>query len=82
MAITSTRKVRKIGSSNVVTVPKEILDQLNVREGEKLGFNVDNGKVSIEAVNTQAESKEADILSMAEEVSNQYDKAFKDLVHR
>lgn len=82
MAITSTRKVRKIGSSNVVTVPKEILDQLNVREGEKLGFNVDNGKVSIEAVNTQKESKEADILSMAEEVSNQYDKAFKDLVHR
>lgn len=82
MAITSTRKVRKIGSSNVVTVPKEILDQLNVREGEKLGFNVDNGKVSIEAVNTQAESKEADILSMAEEVSNQYDNAFKDLVHR
>ncbi|WP_150879481.1 AbrB/MazE/SpoVT family DNA-binding domain-containing protein [Staphylococcus aureus] len=82
MAITSTRKVRKIGSSNVVTVPKEILDQLNVREGEKLGFNVDNGKVSIEAVNTQAESKEVDILSMAEQVSNQYDKAFKDLVHR
>lgn len=82
MAITSTRKVRKIGSSNVVTVPKEILDQLNVREGEKLGFNVDNGKVSIEAVNTQAESKETDILSMAEQVSNQYDKAFKDLVHR
>ncbi|MGO1819143.1 MAG: AbrB/MazE/SpoVT family DNA-binding domain-containing protein [Senegalia sp. (in: firmicutes)] len=82
MAITSTRKVRKIGSSNVVTVPKEILDQLNVREGEKLGFNVDNGKVSIEAVNTQKESIEADILSMAEEVSNQYDKAFKDLVHR
>lgn len=82
MAITSTRKVRKIGSSNVVTVPKEILDQLNVREGEKLVFNVDNGKVSIEAVNTQAESKEVDILSMAEQVSNQYDKAFKDLVHR
>lgn len=81
MAITSTRKVRKIGASNVVTLPKEILDQLNLHEGEKLAFNVENGKVSIEAVKT-IEPKEADILSMAEEISNQYDKAFKELVNR
>lgn len=81
MAITSTRKVRKIGASNVVTLPKEILDQLNIHEGEKLAFNVENGKVSIEAVKT-VEPKEADILSMAEEISNQYDKAFKELVNR
>lgn len=81
MAITSTRKVRKIGASNVVTLPKEILDQLNIHEGEKLAFNVDNGKVSIEAVKTE-EPKEADILSMAEEISNQYDEAFKGLVNR
>ncbi|SUM53506.1 phage protein [Staphylococcus epidermidis] len=81
MAITSTRKVRKIGTSNVVTLPKEILDQLNIHEGEKLAFNVENGKVSIEAVK-KIEPKEADILNMAEEISNQYDKAFKDLVNR
>lgn len=81
MAITSTRKVRKIGASNIVTLPKEILDQLNIHEGEKLAFNVENGKVSIEAVKT-VEPKEADILSMAEEISNQYDKAFKELVNR
>lgn len=81
MAITSTRKVRKIGASNVVTLPKEILDQLNIHDGEKLAFNVENGKVSIEAVKT-VEPKKADILSMAEEISNQYDKAFKELVNR
>lgn len=81
MAITSTRKVRKIGASNVVTLTKEILDQLNIHDGEKLAFNVENGKVSIEAVKT-VEPKKADILSMAEEISNQYDKAFKELVNR
>lgn len=81
MAITNTRKVRKIGSSNVVTLPKEILKQLNIHEGDKLAFNIENGKVSIEAVKT-LEPKESDILSIAEEISNQYDKAFKELVNR
>lgn len=81
MAITNTRKVRKIGSSNVVTLPKEILNQLNIHEGDKLAFNIENGKVSIEAVKT-LEPKESDILSIAEEISNQYDKAFKELVNR
>ncbi|KIR10383.1 hypothetical protein TP70_00775 [Staphylococcus microti] len=76
MVITNTRKVRKIGSSNVVTLPKEILEQLNIHESEKLAFNIENGKLLIEAVKT-LEPKEADILSIAEEISNQYDKAFK-----
>ncbi len=69
MSIINTRKLRKIGNSNILTISKEVIKVLNVNERLKIAFNVDNGKVTLEAVNTQY--KEIDVLSMAEQVSNQ-----------
>lgn len=80
MAVINTRKLRKIGNSKVLTIPEEIIDTLEINEGQKIAFNIENGKVVLEAVNS--EIKEMDILSMADQVSNQYDSALKDLVNR
>lgn len=80
MTIINTRKLRKIGDSKVLTIPGKIIQALDVNEGQKIAFNVENGQVVLEAVKT--DSNEIDILSMADQVSNQYDSALKDLVNR
>ncbi|QLK85487.1 AbrB/MazE/SpoVT family DNA-binding domain-containing protein [Staphylococcus sp. 17KM0847] len=80
MPIINIRKLRKIGNSKVLTIPDEVLKTLDIHEGQKIAFNIENGQVVLEAVKT--DNKELDILSMAEQVSNQYDKALKELVNR
>ncbi|PCF39791.1 AbrB/MazE/SpoVT family DNA-binding domain-containing protein [Staphylococcus delphini] len=80
MPIINTRKLRKIGNSKVLTIPDEVLKTLDIHEGQKIAFNIENGQVVLEAVKT--DNKEVDILSMAEQVSNQYDRALKELVNR
>lgn len=80
MAVVNTRKLRKLGNSKVLTIPDEVIKTLGIHEGQKIAFNVENGQVVLQAVTT--DSEEMDILSMAEEVSNQYDSALKDLVNR
>ncbi|MEM5398291.1 AbrB/MazE/SpoVT family DNA-binding domain-containing protein [Staphylococcus gallinarum] len=81
MSVVNTRKVRKIGNSKVVTIPEEVLKTLNINEGQKVAFNVERGQVVLEAVTTDGEDI-MDILSIADQVSNQYDSALKDLVNR
>ncbi|HDV5977436.1 hypothetical protein PF233_13280 [Staphylococcus pseudintermedius] len=83
MPIINTRKLRKIGNSKVLTIPNEVLKTLDIHEGQKIAFNIENGQVVLEAVKTDnTDNKEIDILSMAEQVSNQYDIALKELVNR
>lgn len=80
MTVINTRKLRKIGNSKVLTIPDEIIQALDINEGQKIAFNVEHGQVVLEAVKT--DNNEIDILSMADQVSNQYDSALKDLVNR
>lgn len=80
MTVINTRKLRKLGNSKVLTIPEEVIRALDINEGEKIAFNVENGQVVLEAVKT--DNKKMDILSIADQVSNQYDNALKDLVNR
>lgn len=80
MSVINTRKLRKIGNSRVVTVPEEVIKELKISDGQKISFNIDNGKVIIEAVDNG--NKGTDILSIAERVSNQYNQALQELVDR
>lgn len=80
MAVVNTRKLRKLGNSKILTIPDEVIKALDINEGQKIAFNVENGQVVLEAVKT--DSKEMDILSMADQISSQYDSALKDLVDR
>src|SRR5699024_163597 len=122
MTVISTRKLRKIGNSEVLKIPEEVIQALDVKEVQKITFKVKNehekiekkhrkndnskektkpedgrkdldnknvkkitlnlekGQVRVEAGKT--DNKEIDILRMADQVSNQYDNALKDLVNR
>lgn len=80
MSVINTRKLRKIGNSRVVTVPEEVIKELKISDGQKISFNIDNGKVIIEAVDNG--NQVTDILSIAERVSNQYNQALQELVDR
>lgn len=80
MIVINTRKLRKIGNSKMLTIPDGIIQALDINEGQKIAFNVENGQVVLEAVKT--DSNEIDILSIADQVSNQYDSALKVLVNR
>ena len=81
MMVVHTRKLRKSGNSNILTIPKEVIKALDVVEGQFIAFNVVNGKIVLEAVKT-TDDNERDILSIANQISKQYDSAFKDLVNR
>ena len=80
MAVINTRKLRKIGNSKVVTMPEEVIKALEVEEDQSIAFNVVNGQVVLEAV--KVDDNERNILNIANQVSQQYDSALKDLVNR
>ncbi|MFH0153243.1 hypothetical protein, partial [Pseudomonas aeruginosa] len=61
--------------------PKEVIKALDVVEGQFIAFNVVNGRVVLEAVKT-TDDNARDILSISNQISKQYDSAFKDLVNR
>ncbi|MCW0998109.1 AbrB/MazE/SpoVT family DNA-binding domain-containing protein, partial [Streptococcus anginosus] len=63
MAVTSTRKLRRLGDSRVLTIPEEVIEELDVQEGQKVAFRIENGKVMIEAVDIERD--ELEILEIA-----------------
>ncbi|MEJ7528217.1 hypothetical protein, partial [Staphylococcus lugdunensis] len=65
----------------ILTIPKEVIKALDVVEGQFIAFNVVNGRVVLEAVKT-TDDNARDILSISNQISKQYDSAFKDLVNR
>lgn len=81
MTVIYTRKLRKSGNSNILTIPKEVIKALDVVEGQFIAFNVVNGRVVLEAVKT-TDDNARDILSISNQISKQYDSALKDLVNR
>ncbi|MCY1029260.1 AbrB/MazE/SpoVT family DNA-binding domain-containing protein [Mammaliicoccus sciuri] len=80
MSINYTCKIRKVGNCKVVTVPEEVIQALRIEVGQNIIFKIENEKVVIEAENTF--DYERNILSIAENVSRQYDQALKELVDR
>ncbi|RIN84024.1 AbrB/MazE/SpoVT family DNA-binding domain-containing protein [Mammaliicoccus sciuri] len=80
MSINYTSEIRKVGNCKVVTLPEEVIQALSIDVGQNIIFNIENGKVVIEAVNTLDE--ERNILSIVRNVSRQYDQALKKLVDR
>ncbi len=80
MTVIYTSKLRKSGNSNVLTIPKELIKKLDISEGQPIAFTVVNGQIVLEAVKLVA--NESDILSIANQVSKQYDSALNNLVNR
>lgn len=82
MSVNETRKIRRLGASQIVTLPYGILNKLNIREGEKVGFSIENGKIVIEKLQNEECYTSEDILNIAERMSEKYDETLKELVDK
>lgn len=51
MSIKFKRQVRKSGGSNVVALPKEVCEALNIKLNDQLVINVENKKIILEKTN-------------------------------
>lgn len=78
MKILDTRKVRKVGNSSVVTLPKDLLDKLNLDDDENLVFIEHDDKIFIQS----ATQKNKDFNSMLEQLTDEHDDVFRKLVDR
>lgn len=77
-SIIKEQKLWKTGNSTVVTIPKEMMENLNVTVGDTLEFNLMSDGVVIK----KKESTDQDILDLAKEISNEYHETFERLVER
>ncbi|PLR86782.1 AbrB family transcriptional regulator [Bacillus canaveralius] len=81
------RKVTRIGNSLGVTFPAEVLEHLNVKQGDEVIFNIEkNGKVSFEKkrlLNMEGfEDIDQDFLEGMQEMFKKYDKTLRNLADR
>jgi antitoxin MazE len=45
-------RIVKWGNSQAVRIPKKVLDQARLREGEELEIRVESGRITLEALNS------------------------------
>lgn len=74
------RKIGRIGNSYGFTLPREALEELNVKQGDVVELSLKDGKITVQP----QETKELDekFLQIAERAFKRYDKAFKALRDR
>lgn len=73
------RKVTKIGNSLGVTLPQEVLKHLNIKQGDKIKFNLEeNGNISVKKITPIDE----DFLDGLKYAFENYDDALRNLADR
>ncbi|AZP03767.1 AbrB/MazE/SpoVT family DNA-binding domain-containing protein [Jeotgalibaca ciconiae] len=73
------RKVRKVGSSLTVTLPKDVLEFADINEGDTIEFSTKNGDLVIKK---REEIVSAEFMKLVEEIYNEQEPVFKALVER
>lgn len=73
------RKVRKVGSSLTVTLPKDVLEFADIHEGDTIEFSTKNGDLVIKK---REEIVSAEFMKLVEEIYNEQEPVFKALVER
>ncbi|WP_423800858.1 AbrB/MazE/SpoVT family DNA-binding domain-containing protein [Neobacillus sp. SAB-20_R2A] len=78
------RKVTRVGNSLGVTFPQEVLELLGIRQGDEVRFEIVNGQVTIKKKTNIKLPKGIDeeFLEQMNDMINEYDKTFKNLVDR
>lgn len=78
------RKVTKIGNSLGVTIPQEVLEHLGISQGDVVHFAIENGQVIIRKKANLRLPKGIDeeFLEQMNDMINEYDQTFKNLVDR
>jgi len=79
------RKAKRTGNSIQATIPKEIANQLEIREGDTVVYKVDKkGEVTIQKEKSVADQLgvEDEFLSILQEGISEYHSALENLVER
>ena len=82
MTFKNTRTVRPLEATQIVTLPNEVLQRLNICERKQLRFNVEDEKIPIEKAPNEDSYDNKDILNIAEKMTERYGETFKKLVDR
>lgn len=73
------RKVRKVGNSATLSIPKSLLEKAEINVGEEVSIKInENGNIELE----KYVDREKEVIAKANKVFAQYDKTMKDLVQR
>ncbi|GAB1612121.1 hypothetical protein AXY37_03710 [Mammaliicoccus lentus] len=80
MEILNVKKIRKVGNSSVITIPKNVMEAINIHEGDAVEFIEEDNKIWLKP--SKSINEHDDILKLADEISNKYDDVFKGLVDR
>ncbi|WP_202623316.1 AbrB/MazE/SpoVT family DNA-binding domain-containing protein [Alkalibacterium sp. MB6] len=73
------RKIRKVGNSLSVTLPKEVLEFADLKEGDTVEFSDKNGKLVIEKKNSIVTPEFMDLI---ENVYQEQKEVFDKLIER
>ncbi|SFD68015.1 putative addiction module antidote [Lentibacillus persicus] len=78
------RKVTKVGNSYGITLPSEVLKQLELAQGDALQAEVKDGKILLQKKDRIAlpEGVDAEFMDTLNDVIKEHDEAFKGLVDR
>jgi antitoxin MazE len=78
------RKVTRIGNSLGVTFPQEVLEHLGISQGDAVRFEIVNGQVTIKKkINLKLpKGIDEEFLEQMNDMINEYDQTFKNLVDR
>lgn len=60
-------QIRKIGNSKGAVIPAQILKQLDIKEGDHLNINTDNGCIVIKPVTQKKKYQLADLLAKCDD---------------
>lgn len=80
MTFKNARTVRPLEATQIVTLPNEVLQRLNICERKQLRFNVEDEKIPIEKTPNEDSYDNKDILNIAEKMTERYGETFKKLV--
>lgn len=69
----TSRKVRRAGNSSVVSIPNEVLEALDIKEGNNVQFNIKDNQVYLEKEVNEQER----FYKLLEETMNDYHEALE-----
>jgi putative addiction module antidote len=76
------RKVTKIGNSLSVTIPKDIAEKLNIKQGDLIEFTPSNQGAFIKPAQTIPDNVDPRLVQSLNKIFADYDQTFKNLRDR
>ncbi len=73
------KKIRKVGNSVVITIPKDFLERTGIKAGEVVDVNNDAWDALIKK---KESSREAEIALYSKKSLQKYETAYKELINR